>query len=91
MSAVRGIVSGLIAYGLGEAQHMAVRPWQALFIVEGSPTFAVGVLTLFVLPGRPENGRSRCFSDEEQEIIISRRNRFTKNANYGINLQQVKA
>lgn len=90
MSAVSGIISGLIAYGFGEVHHLAFSSWQALFITEGVPTVAVGILTLWILPGRPENGKSRLFNDEEQQIILSRRYRFTKNADNGINLKQVK-
>lgn len=38
MSALSGVISGIIAYGMGLAQNMAVTPWQALFIIEGLPT-----------------------------------------------------
>src|SRR5688572_18938926 len=38
MSALSGVISGVIAYGIGLAQDMAVEPWQALFIIEGLPT-----------------------------------------------------
>ncbi|KAL6400181.1 hypothetical protein AUP68_15875 [Ilyonectria robusta] len=90
MSALGGVISGLIAYGMGLAQGMAIAPWQALFIIEGLPTIAVGFLTLWILPGRPEAERSRWFTDEEYEIILSRRNRFTKNEDGGISMAQVK-
>jgi MFS family permease len=91
MSAVSGILSGLISYGFGRAHGMAVEPWQALFIVEGLPTVFVGFLTLWVLPGRPESGKSHWFTDEEHDIILSRRTRFTKNQDNGISLAQVKS
>lgn len=91
MSAASGILSGVIAYGIGLADgHMALTAWQALFVIEGLPTIAVGVATLWILPGRPESGKSWWFTDEEQEIILSRRTRFTKNEDKGINLEQVK-
>ncbi|KAL2212476.1 MFS general substrate transporter [Sarocladium strictum] len=91
MSALSGVISGVIAYGIGLAQNMAVEPWQALFIIEGLPTVLVGVLTMWMLPGRPESDKSHWFSDEEYKIILNRRNRFTKNADTGINMAQVKA
>lgn len=85
MSAVSGIVSGLIAYGVGLAQgKMAMTAWQTLFVVEGLPTVVVGLLTLWILPGRPESTRSHWFSEAEHEIILSRRNRFTKNDDSGM-------
>ncbi|KAK0388807.1 hypothetical protein NLU13_5050 [Sarocladium strictum] len=38
MSALSGVLSGVIAYCVGRAQSLAVEPWQALFIIEGLPT-----------------------------------------------------
>jgi hypothetical protein len=46
---------------------------------------------MWMLPGRPESDKSHWFSEEEYKIILSRRNRFTKNADTGINMAQVKA
>lgn len=91
MSALSGVISGLIAYGIGLVEGMAVTPWQALFLIEGLPTVAVGFLTLWILPGRPESQKSHWFTDEEQVIILSRRNRFTRNADTGISMDQVKS
>ncbi|KAG5791445.1 hypothetical protein H9Q69_009522 [Fusarium xylarioides] len=91
MSALSGVISGLVAYGIGLANDMAVTPWQGLFLVEGLPTIAVGVATFWMLPGRPESGKSFWFTDEEHQIILSRRNRFTKNPDEGISKAQVKA
>ncbi|KAJ3537536.1 hypothetical protein NM208_g6273 [Fusarium decemcellulare] len=91
MSALSGVISGILAYAMGLAKNMAISSWQALFLVEGLPTILVGVLTLWILPGRPESERSHWFTEEEQEIILSRRNRFTRNADTGINMAQVKA
>ncbi|KAH8901456.1 MFS general substrate transporter [Thozetella sp. PMI_491] len=90
MSAVSGIISGLISYGFGSAKGMAIAPWQALFIAEGLPTFVMGFITLWVLPGRPESGRHHWFTEEEHQIILSRRNRFTRNEDSGISMAQVK-
>ena len=91
MSAMSGIISGLIDYGIGLADgHMALSAWQALFVVEGIPTIAVGVATLWYSPGRPENEKSWWFTEEAHRIILNRRTRFTKNADTGINKEQVK-
>ncbi|KAM5376431.1 hypothetical protein ACJZ2D_005485 [Fusarium nematophilum] len=90
MSALSGVISGIIAYGMGLAKGMGVTSWQALFIIEGLPTVAVGVATFWMLPGRPETGKSFWFTEEEHKIILSRRSRFTKNADSGISLAQVK-
>ncbi|KAL6915062.1 hypothetical protein FSHL1_012735 [Fusarium sambucinum] len=91
MSALSGVLSGVIAYGIGRAQGMAVSPWQALFIIEGLPTVAVGIATFWMLPGRPESGKSFWFTEDEHQIILSRRSRFTKNTDTGISLDQVKS
>jgi sugar phosphate permease len=90
MSALSGVISGIIAYGFGRSTNMKITSWQALFIAEGLPTIAVGVATFWYLPGRPESTRSHWFTDAEYQIILSRRNRFTKNADTGISMEQVK-
>ncbi|SCV57382.1 uncharacterized protein FFB14_15116 [Fusarium fujikuroi] len=54
MSALSGVISGVVAYGMGLAKDMAVTPWQGLFLVEGLPTIAVGIATFWMLPGRPD-------------------------------------
>jgi sugar phosphate permease len=64
-SAISGVVGGLIAYGFGSARHVAVKNWQAVFIVEGVSTIFVGLLTVWILPDRPENGRSHWFTHAE--------------------------
>lgn len=91
MSALSGVISGIIAYGFGLAKNMKITSWQALFIAEGLPTILVGAITFWYLPGRPESTRSHWFTDEEYEIILNRRNRFTKNADAGISMEQVKS
>lgn len=90
MSALSGVVSGLVAYGLGAADGLLVESWQAVFIIEGLPTVLCGVLTFWVLPGRPESGKSHWFSEEEYQIILQRRTRFVRNHDDGIKLDQVK-
>ncbi|KAM0075264.1 hypothetical protein ACKRZS_012675 [Fusarium odoratissimum] len=91
MSALSGVISGVVAYSMGLAKNMAVTSWQGLFLVEGLPTIAVGAATFWMLPGRPESGKSFWFTDEEHQIILNRRSRFTRNADKGISKAQVKA
>ena len=73
-----GAVSGLIAYGVAKNLEGAqgFRSWQWLFIVEGVPTIAWGILTFFALPARPEGVAEKgtfLFPDQrERELILER-------------------
>lgn len=89
-SALSGVVGGLIAYGLGKAGDSLLLPaWKTLFVVEGIPTILFGIATYFYLPDRPETGKFRWFTEDEQKILLSRRTRYIKNKDNGIDLQQV--
>jgi MFS family permease len=91
-SALSGVVGGLIAYGLGAAKdHMALKAWQTVFIVEGVPTVILGIATYFYLPDRPELGRHSWFTKAEHEVLLSRRTRFVRNKDSGIELGQVSS
>lgn len=74
-AAVAGAFGGLIAFGIQHA-HTAVSDWRLLFIVEGIPTVLLGVLTLFLLPNRPEE--TSFLNEKEREIALERANRGTK-------------
>lgn len=90
MSTISGIISGLVAYGFGEAgSNLVIQAWKAVFLVEGLPTIAFGLLTFWVLPDRPEAGKSHWFTEEEQAIAVSRRTRHAKQADDGINWKHV--
>lgn len=89
-SALSGVLGGLISYGVGIAENQQIQPWQTLFIAEGFPTIVVGVITYLYLPGRPELGRHFWFTEEEHRILLARRNRFVKNEDKGIDMEQVK-
>src|SRR5205823_7549731 len=64
---VSGFLTGLpIAVALGAPISTALlgldgwvglRGWQIMYMVEGLPTVLIGVVTLFVLTGRPEQAR----------------------------------
>ncbi|CAI4214547.1 unnamed protein product [Parascedosporium putredinis] len=77
---VAGAIAGLIAYGVGQnldrgPSHLA--PWQWLFIIEGIPTIAWGLLVWVLLPQFPENEveskRSIFFKREEEKKLILER------------------
>ncbi|KAJ9606354.1 hypothetical protein H2200_009315 [Cladophialophora chaetospira] len=80
-----GAASGLIAYGVGhnlqDAQGIAA--WRWLFIVEGVPTMAWGILTFFALPGRPEVVAEKgtwLFSKQAERELIRERTLSAKNS-----------
>lgn len=60
---------GLIAFGIGHI-HNHAPAWKWLFLIEGLPTFCIGLLMLYWLPDRPlKNSR---FSGVDQEIARAR-------------------
>ncbi|KAJ8518732.1 hypothetical protein ONZ45_g4259 [Pleurotus djamor] len=73
-AAVAGAFGGLIAFGIQHA-HTTIENWRLLFIVEGVPAMLLGVLTMFILPDRPES--TSFFNEDERRIAIDRMNRST--------------
>ncbi|KAH7913318.1 MFS general substrate transporter [Hygrophoropsis aurantiaca] len=73
-AAVAGAFGGLIAFGVQHVQG-SVENWRLLFIIEGIPAFLLGVVTLFLLPNRPES--TNFFNDREREVALDRMNRST--------------
>ncbi|KAJ8508292.1 hypothetical protein ONZ45_g9420 [Pleurotus djamor] len=71
---VAGAFGGLIAFGI---QHASIpfKPWRLLFAVEGIPPILLGLLTLVLLPNRPES--TTFFNEDERRIAIARMNRAT--------------
>ena len=47
--------------------------WRLLFIVEGVPTILMGVVTIFLLPDRPEE--TPFLTEEERKLQLRRMNR----------------
>ncbi|KAI0356061.1 MFS general substrate transporter [Trametes cingulata] len=74
-AAVAGAFGGLIAFGIQHV-HAAVADWKLLFIVEGIPTVLVGLLSMLILPNRPEE--TSIFNEKEREIALERMNRGIK-------------
>ena len=66
-SVIGGPISGLL---LGLDGTLGLAGWQWLFIVEGLPAAAMGVVLLFTLPDRPEE--AAWLSDEERRIVRER-------------------
>jgi MFS family permease len=46
--------SGLISYAVFQIEHVAVKGWMWLFIIEGAATVIVAVVAFFWLPARPD-------------------------------------
>ncbi|KAJ2783185.1 hypothetical protein H4R18_001852 [Coemansia javaensis] len=72
-STFAGAFGGLIAYGVAKnLAHERLAPWQLLFIIEGIPTIALGILTIFVLPNSPETLERWFVTPEEKQVAIER-------------------
>jgi len=73
-AAVAGAFGGLIAFGV---QHIdtSVERWRLLFIIEGIPAVLLGIMTMFLLPNRPES--TSFFTERERKIALDRMNRST--------------
>ncbi|KAJ3512418.1 hypothetical protein NMY22_g15336 [Coprinellus aureogranulatus] len=74
-AAVAGAFGGLIAFGVQHAE-VSFPKWKLLFIVEGLPSFLLGVAALWVLPDRPES--TTVLSERERKIALERMNRATR-------------
>jgi len=73
-AAVAGAFGGLISFGVQHA-HAAIHNWRILFIIEGVPTILMGIVTMFLLPNRPES--TTFFNEHERAIALDRMNRGT--------------
>lgn len=74
-AAVAGAFGGLIAFGIQHV-HAAIANWRLLFIIEGSPAIVLGLLSMFLLPNRPEE--TTFLTEDERELAIQRANRGIK-------------
>ncbi|KIJ39717.1 hypothetical protein M422DRAFT_60684 [Sphaerobolus stellatus SS14] len=92
-AAVAGAFGGLIAFGIQQADlpgPLHDHNWRLLFIVEGLPAFVLGIVTIFLLPARPES--TRFFKDgPERDLAIKRANRgTTADIGYVIKKEHIK-
>lgn len=74
-ASVAGAFGGLIAFGIQNA-HSAIANWKVLFLIEGFPAIALGVMAIFALPNRPEE--THIFNERERRLAIERMNRGTR-------------
>jgi MFS family permease len=75
-AALAGACGGLLAYGIGHLDGAAgLSGWRWIMIIEGLPTFVLGILTWFILPDSPES--AYFFSTEEKAFAAARLKRQT--------------
>ena len=75
-SAIAGAFGGLLAYGIGFMDGTAgLRAWRWIFIIEGLPTFVVGIGTWFGLADDPQT--AWYLTAEEKELLAARLSRQT--------------
>ncbi|KAH7134689.1 major facilitator superfamily domain-containing protein [Dactylonectria estremocensis] len=70
-AAVAGGLGGLLAYGIGHMDGLhGMSGWRWIMLIEGIPSFAVGVVTYFVLPNDPETAY---FLDDAERALMRAR------------------
>ncbi|KAF1837939.1 MFS general substrate transporter [Decorospora gaudefroyi] len=75
-AALAGACGGLLAYAIGHMDGVAgLSGWRYIMILEGIPTFILGIATWFVLPDTPES--SYFLNDEEKMFAAARLKRQT--------------
>ncbi|KAK7964529.1 hypothetical protein LTR80_005530 [Exophiala xenobiotica] len=94
-SAVAGLFSGLVAWAVAkdlegvDGRHS----WQWLFLVEGIPTIAVGILVCLLLPGLPDQLVKKPLltfrNREERELILRRMIESNNDADVKIDFRQI--
>lgn len=71
-AAVAGACGGLLAYAIGYMDGVAgLRGWRWIMIIEGLPTFVLGIVTWFVLADDPET--AYYLNAEERQMIVDRK------------------
>lgn len=71
-SALAGAFGGLLAYGIGYMDGIAgLRGWRWILIIEGLPTFVLGIACWWILADDPET--AYYLDEEEKELITARR------------------
>jgi sugar phosphate permease len=73
-AAIAGSVGGLLAYGIGFMDGLdGYRGWRWIFIIEGLPTFVLGIAVYFWLADDPET--AYYLSQEERALMVVRKRR----------------
>ena len=75
-SALAGAFGGLLAYAIGHMDGVAgLRGWRWIMILEGLPTFVMGIVTWFALADDPEH--AYYLNPKEKAMMVARRARQT--------------
>ncbi|KAL6709544.1 hypothetical protein ACN47E_001479 [Coniothyrium glycines] len=70
-AALAGAFGGLLAYGIGHMDGIAgQRGWRWIMIIEGIPTFVLGIATLWILPDTP--GSAYFLTPQEKHFAAAR-------------------
>jgi MFS family permease len=81
-AALAGAFGGLLAYAIGHMDGIAgLRGWRWIMILEGIPTFVLGIATWWILPDEPAT--AYFLNDQEKAFAVARLRRqtgYTKNA-----------
>lgn len=73
-AALAGAFGGLLAYAIGNMDGVAgQRAWRWIMIIEGLPTFVLGIACWFILADDPEN--AYYLTPAEKELMVIRRMR----------------
>ncbi|KAL8668544.1 MAG: hypothetical protein Q9168_006826 [Polycauliona sp. 1 TL-2023] len=73
-AAIAGALGGLLGYGVGFMDGVAgQRGWRWILIIEGLPSFVLGLATWFLLADNPET--AFYLSSEEKQLVKIRRDR----------------
>lgn len=73
-AAIAGALGGLLAYGIGHMDGVAgMHGWRWILIIEGLPTFFLGILTFFLLPNDAES--AYFLTDAEKKLQVERHTR----------------
>ncbi|KAF1843847.1 high-affinity nicotinic acid transporter-like protein [Cucurbitaria berberidis CBS 394.84] len=81
-AALAGACGGLLAYGIGHMDGLSgQRGWRWIMILEGIPTFVLGIATWWILPDSPETAY---FLDHQERTFaaarLKRQTGYTKKA-----------
>ncbi|KAL5339026.1 major facilitator superfamily domain-containing protein [Aspergillus crustosus] len=67
---ISNLVSGLIAYGIGNVEITSITNWQLLFLILGAVTILVSVAIFFVIPDKPQ--KAIFLTKTERAIALQR-------------------
>ncbi|KAM0494726.1 hypothetical protein ACHAP9_003645 [Verticillium nonalfalfae] len=70
-AAIAGALGGLLAYGIGHMDGVqGMSGWRWIMIIEGIPTFVLGIITYWALPNDPATAY---FFTEEEKVMMAAR------------------